>query len=61
LAVVATVALAIGVCVFAASIMDPGPLSGVAWWLLAIGGLGALVAGLAVLWVVFRRRDKSLW
>jgi hypothetical protein len=57
----ATVAVGLGVCSLAASVMAPLALGDLTSWLLAGGGFVALIAGLVVLWVLLRERDLSLW
>ena len=57
----ATIVVALAVCAIAASVMAPALLSGVAPWVLAGGGCLALIAGLLLLWILLRRRDRSLW
>ncbi len=55
------VLVALGGCALAAAVMVPTMLGGVSAWVVAGSGCGLLIAALAILWVVQRRRDRSLW
>jgi hypothetical protein len=52
---------ALGVCAIAAAAMVPALLGSLGAWLVLVAGLVALVAALAALWVIQRRRDRTLW
>ncbi len=59
-AAAAAVVAALGVCAIAASVMTPLASSGVIAWVVAGAGLGALLVGLASLWLWQARRDRFL-
>ncbi|MGH2849537.1 MAG: hypothetical protein ACRDLP_02870 [Solirubrobacteraceae bacterium] len=52
---------AIGVCAFAAAALVPALLGGLGAWPVIVAGLLMLIAALVALWVIHRRRDRSLW
>ena len=58
---VLTTVVALGVCAIAASVMAPGLLGSLGGWPLLVAGLLMLIAALAALWVIQRRRDRTLW
>ena len=53
--------VAIGVCAIAAAVMVPALLGGLGSWLVLVAGVLMLIAALAALWVIMRRRDRTLW
>jgi hypothetical protein len=56
-----TVAAALAACAIFVGALGPGVLGSLgAWPLLVAGGL-VLVAALAALWIIQRRRDRTLW
>jgi hypothetical protein len=57
-ACVAAVVIALGACGIAASVMAPVGLGRLAGWVLAIGGLIGLAAGVVYLAVFYDRRDR---
>ena len=59
--VVLTAVVALGVCAIAAAVMVPALLGGLGAWPVIVAGVLLLVAALAVLWVIMRRRDRTLW
>jgi protein-S-isoprenylcysteine O-methyltransferase Ste14 len=59
--VVLTVVAALGVCAIAAAAMVPALLGGLGAWPVLVAGLLLLIAALAALWVIQRRRDRTLW
>jgi hypothetical protein len=56
----ATVATAVGACAIGASVMSPVAFGVVGDWLVAGGGVIALLGGLTYLVVWFGRRDQNL-
>jgi hypothetical protein len=57
---VATVATAVGACAIGASVMSPVAFGVAGDWLVAGGGVIALLSGLTYLVVWFGRRDRHL-
>lgn len=53
--------VAIGVCAIAAAVMVPALLGGLGSWPVLVAGVLMLIAALAALWVIQRRRDRTLW
>jgi hypothetical protein len=60
LAVLLTIAIAIGVCAMAAAVMVPTMLGGVGAWPVLAAGCIVLVTALTVLWLSETRRDRRL-
>ena len=60
LVVVLTVVVALGVCAIAAAVMVPALLGSLGSWPVLVAGTLVLVAALAVLWVIQRRRDGTM-
>ncbi len=60
LVVVLTVVVALGVCAIAAAVMVPALLGSLGSWPVLVAGTLVLVAALAVLWVIQRRRDSTM-
>ena len=58
---VLTVVAALGVCAVAAAVMVPALLGSLGAWPVLVAGVLMLIAGLAALWVILRRRDRTLW
>jgi hypothetical protein len=58
---VLTAIAAIGACAFAAGALVPALLGGLGAWPVLVAGLLVLIAALVALWVIHRRRDRSLW
>ena len=58
---VLTAVVAVGVCAMAAAVMVPALLGGVGAWPLIVAGVLLLIVGLGALWVIQRRRDRTLW
>jgi protein-S-isoprenylcysteine O-methyltransferase Ste14 len=58
---VLTAVVAVGVCAMAAAVMVPALLGGLGAWPLIVAGVLLLIVGLGALWVIQRRRDRSLW
>jgi hypothetical protein len=58
---VLTVVVALGVCAIAAAVMVPALLGTLGAWPVLVAGVLILVAALVVLWVIQRRRDRTLW
>lgn len=52
--------VALAVCAIGAAVMVPA-LLGVGAWLVLVVGVLALLAALAGLWAIQRRRDRTLW
>ena len=59
--VVLVVLVAVGVCATAAAAMVPALLGSLGSWPVLVGGLLLLVAALVALWMIQRRRDRTLW
>jgi len=59
LTIAAVVGVALGACALATAVM--APIAGVQPWVLAAGGTVLLVVSLVVLWIIQRRRDRTLW
>jgi len=59
--VVLTVVVALGVCAIAAAVMVPALLGSLGSWPVLAAGALILVAALAGLWVIQRRRDRTMW
>lgn len=57
---VLTVVVAVGVCTIAVAVMVPALLDGLGAWPVLVAGALMLIAGLAALWVIQRRRDRTL-
>jgi MFS-type transporter involved in bile tolerance (Atg22 family) len=58
---VLTVVAALGLCAIAAAVMVPTLLGRLGAWPVLVAGLLMLIAALAALWVIQRRRDRTLW
>jgi hypothetical protein len=52
---------ALGACTLAVASIAPTLLGGVDAWPAIAGGTVVLLAALAALWVIQRRRDRTLW
>lgn len=61
LVLVLTVVAALGLCAIAAAVMVPTLLGRLGAWPVLVAGLLMLIAALAALWVIQRRRDRTLW
>jgi hypothetical protein len=59
-AVVLTTIVALGVCAIAAAVMVPALLGSLGAWPVLVAGVLMVIAALAALWVILRRRDQSL-
>lgn len=59
LAVAATIAMAVGACAVAASVMVAS--GALAPWVLAAGGFVSLALGFLGMWLFVRQRDSHLW
>jgi hypothetical protein len=58
---VLTVIVALGACAIAAAVMVPALLGSLGAWPVLVAGVEILIAALAALWVIQRRRDRTLW
>jgi len=58
---VLTVLAALGVCAIAAAVMVPALLGSLGAWPVFVAGVLMLIAALPALWVIQRRRDRTLW
>jgi sterol desaturase/sphingolipid hydroxylase (fatty acid hydroxylase superfamily) len=58
---VLTTLVALGTCAIAAAVMVPALLGGLGAWPVLVAGLLIVIAALAWLWVIHRRRDRTLW
>ena len=56
-----TAVVALGVCAIAAGVMVPALLGSLGAWPVLVAGVLMLIAALAALWVILRRRDRTLW
>ena len=56
-----TVVAAIGVCAIAAAVMVPALLGRLGAWPVLVAGVLMLIVALVALWVVQRRRDRTMW
>ena len=57
---VLTVVIALGVCAIAAAVMVPAMLGGVGAWPVLVAGCVLLTVALCGLWLVQKRRDRTL-
>lgn len=53
--------VALGACAIAAAVMVPALLGSLGAWPVLVVGVVLLIAALAALWVIQRRRDRTLW
>jgi hypothetical protein len=60
LAAALTVAIALGVCAMAAAVMVPTMLGGVGSWPVLVAGCVLMMVGPGALWIVQRRRERTL-
>jgi len=58
---VLTVVAGLAVCAIAAAVMVPTMLGSVGAWPVLACGAVVLVAAVAALWMLYRRRDRMLW
>lgn len=56
-----TVVAALGVCAIATAAMVPALLGSLGAWPGVVAGVLVLIAALVALWVIQRRRDRTLW
>jgi hypothetical protein len=52
---------AIGTCVIAAAVIVPSLLGSLGGWPAIVAGILTLIAALVALWVIQRRRARTLW
>jgi hypothetical protein len=58
---VLTAVAALGVCALAAAVLVPALLGSLGAWPVLVAGVLMLIAALVALWVIQRRRDRTLW
>jgi hypothetical protein len=58
---VLTVVVAVGACALVAGALVPALLGGLGAWPVVVAGLLLVIGALVALWVMHRRRDRTLW